>query len=152
MAATLRLTAGTLLLLSTVAIGAPDDGDALIEKSVFPLFGEDDLWWAGVGDVCEIAGAKFEGHRFCEINDAGLGGNERALQPQRNEPHDGSDVDDSAGALGAHDLAGGKQLWLVRPGTHKGEWGFSNEPVLYKDKVIIDGDSKGESFNSSEPR
>jgi len=46
----------------------------------------------------------------------------------------------------AHDLAGGKQIWLVRPGTHVGEWGFSNEPVLYKDKVIIDGDSKGESF------
>jgi len=46
----------------------------------------------------------------------------------------------------AHDLASGKQLWLVRPGTHTGEWGFSNEPVLFKDKVIIDGDSKGDSF------
>jgi len=46
----------------------------------------------------------------------------------------------------AHDFDSGRQLWLVRPGTHKGEWGFSNEPVLYKDKVIIDGDSKGESF------
>jgi hypothetical protein len=48
--------------------------------------------------------------------------------------------------VAAHDLAGGRQLWLVRPGTHAGEWGFSNEPVLYKDKVIIDGDSKGDSF------
>jgi len=48
--------------------------------------------------------------------------------------------------VAAHDLASGKQLWLVRPGTHKGEWGFSNEPVLYKDKVIVDGDSKGDSF------
>ena len=48
--------------------------------------------------------------------------------------------------VAAHDLASGKQLWLVRPGTHDGGWGFSNEPVLYKDKVIIDGDSKGESF------
>ena len=46
----------------------------------------------------------------------------------------------------AHDLASGKQLWLVRPGTHTGEWGFSNEPVLFKDKVILDGDSKGNSF------
>jgi outer membrane protein assembly factor BamB len=46
----------------------------------------------------------------------------------------------------AHDFASGRQLWLVRPGTHKGEWGFSNEPVLYKDKVIINGDSKGDSF------
>ena len=48
--------------------------------------------------------------------------------------------------VAAHDLAGGKQLWLVRPGTHVGEWGFSNEPVLFKDKVIVDGDSKGDSF------
>ncbi len=48
--------------------------------------------------------------------------------------------------VAAHDLATGKQLWLVRPGTHTGEWGFSNEPVLFQDKVIIDGDSKGDSF------
>ena len=46
----------------------------------------------------------------------------------------------------AHDFTDGKQLWLVRPGTHVGEWGFSNEPVLYGDKVILDGDSKGDSF------
>jgi len=48
--------------------------------------------------------------------------------------------------VAAHDFASGRQLWLVRPGTHVGEWGFSNEPVLYKDKVIVDGDSKGDSF------
>jgi len=48
--------------------------------------------------------------------------------------------------VAAHDFASGKQLWLVRPGTHKGEWGFSNEPVLFKDKVIVDGDSKGDSY------
>lgn len=48
--------------------------------------------------------------------------------------------------VAAHDLASGKQLWRVQPGTHAGEWGFSNEPVLYKDKVILDGDSKGDSF------
>ena len=48
--------------------------------------------------------------------------------------------------VAAHDLVSGRQLWLVRPGTHVGEWGFSTEPVLYKDKVIIDGDSKGDSF------
>jgi len=48
--------------------------------------------------------------------------------------------------VAAHDLADGKQRWLVRPGTHKGEWGFSNEPVLFEDKVIVDGDNKGESF------
>jgi len=48
--------------------------------------------------------------------------------------------------VAAHQLASGKQLWLVRPGTHTGEWGFSNEPVLFKDKVIVDGDGKGDSF------
>ncbi len=48
--------------------------------------------------------------------------------------------------VAAHDLASGKQLWLVRPGTHTGEWGFSNEVVLFRDMVILDGDSKGDSF------
>ncbi len=48
--------------------------------------------------------------------------------------------------VAAHDFATGKQLWLVRPGTHDGGWGFSNEPVLFQDKVIVDGDSKGDSF------
>jgi outer membrane protein assembly factor BamB len=48
--------------------------------------------------------------------------------------------------VAAHHLVSGKQLWLVRPGMHTGEWGFSNEPVLFKDKVILDGDSKGDSF------
>ncbi|MHC4508456.1 MAG: PQQ-binding-like beta-propeller repeat protein [Planctomycetota bacterium] len=48
--------------------------------------------------------------------------------------------------VAAHDFATGDQLWLVRAGTHTGEWGFSNEPVLFKDKVIVDGDSKGDSF------
>jgi outer membrane protein assembly factor BamB len=48
--------------------------------------------------------------------------------------------------VAAHDFSSGKQLWLVRPGTHSGGWGFSNEPVLFKDKVIVDGDGKGKSF------
>jgi outer membrane protein assembly factor BamB len=48
--------------------------------------------------------------------------------------------------VAAHNLTDGKPVWSVRPGTHVGEWGFSNEPVLYEDKVIIDGDSKGKSF------
>jgi len=48
--------------------------------------------------------------------------------------------------VAAHDPANGKQLWMVRPGTHVGEWGFSNEPVLFEDHVIVDCDSKGDSF------
>lgn len=48
--------------------------------------------------------------------------------------------------VAAHDAVDGRQLWMVRPGTHVGEWGFSNAPVLFGDKVIVDGDSKGNSF------
>jgi outer membrane protein assembly factor BamB len=48
--------------------------------------------------------------------------------------------------VAAHDFSSGRQLWLVRPGTHSGGWGFSNEPVLFKNKVIVDGDGKGDSF------
>lgn len=51
--------------------------------------------------------------------------------------------------VAAHDFATGKQLWLVRPGTHIGEWGYNNEPVLFRDRVILDGDSKGDSFLTS---
>ncbi len=46
----------------------------------------------------------------------------------------------------AYDLATGKQLWQVPLGKHKGMWGFSNSPVLFKDKVIIDGDGEDYSF------
>lgn len=48
--------------------------------------------------------------------------------------------------VAAHDFVSGKQLWLERPGTHEDGWGFSTEPVLYKDMVIVDCDSKGDSF------
>jgi len=48
--------------------------------------------------------------------------------------------------VAAHFCRDGRQAWLVKPGNHVGEWGFSNEPILYKDMVIFDGDSKGDSF------
>ena len=48
--------------------------------------------------------------------------------------------------VAAHNITDGKQLWRVRPGSHAGEWGFNSEPVLFQDKVILDGDSKGDSF------
>ena len=48
--------------------------------------------------------------------------------------------------IAAHDATTGEQIWLRRPGTHKGEWGFSNSPVLFKDSVILDGDGKDKSF------
>ena len=40
----------------------------------------------------------------------------------------------------------GKQLWMVRPGDFKSQWGFSHTPVLFEDKVIVVCYSKGENF------
>ena len=53
---------------------------------------------------------------------------------------DGQDV-----VVAAYDFSG-KQLWLQRPGTFQSPHGYSCSPVLYKDKVIINGDSQGDSF------
>ncbi len=47
--------------------------------------------------------------------------------------------------IAAYDF-GGKQLWLVRPGRFKSQWGFSHTPVLFEDKVIVVCYSKGENF------
>ncbi|MEK7674531.1 MAG: PQQ-binding-like beta-propeller repeat protein [Verrucomicrobiota bacterium] len=40
----------------------------------------------------------------------------------------------------------GKQLWLVRPGRFKSQWGFSHTPVLFEDKVVVVCYSKGGNF------
>lgn len=40
----------------------------------------------------------------------------------------------------------GKQLWSVRPGGFKSQWGFAHPPVLFEDKVIVVCFSKGENF------
>lgn len=53
---------------------------------------------------------------------------------------DGKDV-----AVCAYDFSGEK-LWLVRPGTFESPHGFSCSPVLCQDKIIINGDSKGDAF------
>lgn len=53
---------------------------------------------------------------------------------------DGKDV-----VVAAYDFSG-KQIWLVKPGTFSSPHGFSCSPVLYEDKVIINGDSQGDSF------
>lgn len=47
--------------------------------------------------------------------------------------------------VAAYDFAG-KQLWLVRPGKFKSQWGFSHTPLLFEDKVIVGCYSKGENF------
>jgi outer membrane protein assembly factor BamB len=54
---------------------------------------------------------------------------------------DGQDV-----VVAAYDFTG-KQIWLQRPGTFTDQHGYCCSPVLYKEKVIINGNSKeGESF------
>jgi outer membrane protein assembly factor BamB len=53
---------------------------------------------------------------------------------------DGQDV-----VVAAYDFQG-KQIWLQRPGTFSSPHGYSCSPVLFEDKVIINGDSQGDSF------
>ena len=47
--------------------------------------------------------------------------------------------------IAAYDFAG-KQIWLQRPGTFSSPHGFSCSPALYKDKVVLNCNSKGDSF------
>jgi outer membrane protein assembly factor BamB len=53
---------------------------------------------------------------------------------------DGEDI-----IIAAHDFTG-KQIWIQRPGTFTSPHGYSCSPVLYEDKVIINGSSKGDAF------
>lgn len=53
---------------------------------------------------------------------------------------DGQDV-----VVAAYDFAG-KPVWTQRPGTFASPHGYSCSPALFGDKVIINGDSKGDSF------
>ena len=45
----------------------------------------------------------------------------------------------------AYDFSG-KQRWLVRPGPFSSMHGFCSSPLLFKDKVIINGDHDGDSY------
>jgi outer membrane protein assembly factor BamB len=53
---------------------------------------------------------------------------------------DGKDV-----VVAACDFTG-KSNWLVRPGQFVNQHGFSHNPTLFEDKVIVCCDSKGENF------
>lgn len=53
---------------------------------------------------------------------------------------DGQDV-----VVAAYDF-NGRQVWLQRPGTFDSPHGYSCSPALFEDKVIINGDSQGDSF------
>ena len=54
-------------------------------------------------------------------------------------------LDGDSVVVAAYDFSG-KQLWMKRPGTYASPHGYSVSPILYKDKVIINGDSKGDAF------
>ena len=53
---------------------------------------------------------------------------------------DGNEV-----VVAAYDFSG-TQVWLQKPGTFSSPHGYSCSPVLFEDKVIINGDSQGDSF------
>jgi outer membrane protein assembly factor BamB len=48
-------------------------------------------------------------------------------------------------AVAAYDFSG-KQKWIVRPGVFSSMHGFCSSPVLFKDKVIVNGDHDGDSY------
>ena len=54
-------------------------------------------------------------------------------------------LDENDVVVAAYDFSG-KQIWLQRPGTFFSPHGYSCSPALYDDKVIINGDSQGDSF------
>ncbi len=47
--------------------------------------------------------------------------------------------------VAAYDF-GGRQLWAVRPGAFSSKHGFCSSPILYKDKVIVNGDHDGDGY------
>ena len=47
--------------------------------------------------------------------------------------------------VAAYDFSG-QQKWLVRPGPFASKHGFCTSPVLFKDKVIVNGDHDGDSY------
>lgn len=47
--------------------------------------------------------------------------------------------------VAAHDF-NGRQRWAVRPGPFSSVHGFCSSPILYQDKVIVNGDHDGDGF------
>ena len=54
-------------------------------------------------------------------------------------------LDGESVVVAAYDFTG-KQIWIQRPGTFSSAHGYSCSPVIYKDKVFINGDSTGDAF------
>ncbi len=47
--------------------------------------------------------------------------------------------------VAAYDFSG-KQLWAVRPGPFASKHGFCSSPILFQDKVIVNGDHDGDGY------
>lgn len=54
-------------------------------------------------------------------------------------------LDEDKMFIAAYDFAGEK-LWETRPGTFASVHGYCSSPVLWKDKVIVNGDHDGEAY------
>jgi outer membrane protein assembly factor BamB len=54
-------------------------------------------------------------------------------------------LDGEDAVVAAYDFTG-KQIWLQRPGKFSSPHGYSCSPALFEDKVIINGNSQGDSF------
>src|SRR6185436_9910759 len=54
-------------------------------------------------------------------------------------------LDGSEMVVAAFDFQG-EQKWLVRPGPFSSMHGFCSSPILYRDKLIVNGDHDGESY------
>ncbi len=54
-------------------------------------------------------------------------------------------LDQQQMAVAAYDFSG-QQQWLVRPGPFSSKHGYCSCPVLFEDKVIVNGDHDGEAY------
>ncbi len=54
-------------------------------------------------------------------------------------------LDKAEMVVAAYDLAG-KQQWMKRPGRFSSMHGFCSSPILFKDKVIVNGDHDGDGY------
>src|SRR5712692_10045522 len=54
-------------------------------------------------------------------------------------------LDQKEMVVAAYDFSG-EQKWIVRPGPFASKHGFCSSPILFKDKVIVNGDHDGDSY------
>src|SRR5438552_3847670 len=54
-------------------------------------------------------------------------------------------LDQTEMVIAAYDFSG-ERKWLVRPGPFASRHGFCSSPILYTDKVIVNGDHDGDSY------